>query len=259
MGRLDGQVAIVTGAGTGIGAAIARTLAREGAFVAVTDISEEGARRVAEEISQAGGVAEAWRLDVTRRAENEAVMNAIVTRWGHLDIVCPNAGVSTMNWAKDLTEEEWDYNFNVNTKGVFFTCQAAIPHMIRQGGGRIIITASMAGHRAVPLLAHYAASKWAVIGFGLSLAVEVGKYNIKVNLICPGFVRTSMQEREVRWEGQLRGMEPEAVLAEYVSKTPLGRIEEPQDVANAVLLLCLPEADFITGAVLDVTGGSHLT
>ncbi|WP_448592749.1 SDR family NAD(P)-dependent oxidoreductase, partial [Thermoflexus hugenholtzii] len=137
--------------------------------------------------------------------------------------------------------------------------QAAIPHMIRQGGGRIIITASMAGHRAVPLLAHYAASKWAVIGFGLSLAVEVGKYNIKVNLICPGFVRTSMQEREIVWEGKLRGMDPEAVRAEYVSKTPLGRIEEPQDVANAVLLLCLPEADFITGAVLDVTGGAHLT
>jgi NAD(P)-dependent dehydrogenase (short-subunit alcohol dehydrogenase family) len=117
----------------------------------------------------------------------------------------------------------------------------------------------MAGHRAVPLLAHYAASKWAVIGFGLSLAVEVGKYNIKVNLICPGFVRTSMQEREIVWEGKLRGMDPEAVRAEYVSKTPLGRIEEPQDVANAVLLLCLPEADFITGAVLDVTGGAHLT
>ncbi len=259
MGRLDGQVAVVTGAGTGIGAAIARTLAREGAYVAVTDINEEWARQVAEEIRQSGGVAEFWRLDVTRKADNVAVMDAVVTKWGRLDIVCANAGVSTMNWAKDLTEEEWDYNFNVNTKGVFFTCQAALPHMIRQGGGRIIITASMAGHRAVPLLAHYAASKWAVIGFGLSLAVEVGKYNIKVNLICPGFVRTSMQEREIVWEGQLRGMDPEAVRAEYVSKTPLGRIEEPQDVANAVLLLCLPEADFITGAVLDVTGGAHLT
>ncbi|MER3400906.1 MAG: 3-ketoacyl-ACP reductase [Thermoflexus sp.] len=258
MGRLDGQVAVVTGAGTGIGAAIARTLAREGAFVAVTDINEDWARRVAEEIRQAGGTAEAWRLDVTKKAENVAVMDAVVAKWGSLDIVCANAGVSTMNWVEDLAEEEWDYNFNVNAKGVFLTCQASLPHMIRKGG-RIIITASMAGHRAVPLLAHYAASKWAVIGFGLSLAVEVGKYNIKVNIVCPGFVRTSMQEREIVWEGQLRGMDPEAVRAEYVSKTPLGRIEEPQDVANVVLLLCLPEADFITGAVIDVTGGAHLT
>jgi NAD(P)-dependent dehydrogenase (short-subunit alcohol dehydrogenase family) len=131
--------------------------------------------------------------------------------------------------------------------------------MIERRAGCIVNTASMAGKRAVPLLAHYAASKWACIGFTLSAAVELGPYGIRVNCVCPGFVATSMQERELAWEGTLRGLSPEDVAAGYIRLTPLGRMETAEDVARVVRWLCSPAAEFVTGAAIDVTGGAHLT
>jgi NAD(P)-dependent dehydrogenase (short-subunit alcohol dehydrogenase family) len=117
----------------------------------------------------------------------------------------------------------------------------------------------MAGKRAVPLLAHYAASKWACIGFTKSCAVELGPYGIRVNCVCPGYVATSMQERELVWESGSRGLSVEAVIEEYVTKTPLGRMETPEDVARVVVYLVSDDAEFLTGAAIDITGGAHLT
>jgi NAD(P)-dependent dehydrogenase (short-subunit alcohol dehydrogenase family) len=117
----------------------------------------------------------------------------------------------------------------------------------------------MAGKRGVGLLAHYAASKWACIGFTKSAAIELGPYGIRVNCVCPGYVATSMQQRELEWEAKLRGMSVDDVRAEYIQQTPLGRMEEPEDVAKAVLYLCSPAAEFLTGVALDVTGGANLT
>src|SRR5258708_33330415 len=134
-----------------------------------------------------------------------------------------------MNRGVDLTEEKWDHNFDVNARGVFLTNQVAARHFLGQGtGGVIVNTASLAAKVGAPLLAHYSASKFAVLGWTQALAREMAPHDIRVNAVCPGFVRTSMQEREIIWEGELRGMTPEAVRAEYVSPTALGRIEAPE-------------------------------
>jgi len=178
---------------------------------------------------------------------------------GPLSILVNNAGVSTMRPIWDLTEEDWDFNMDVNAKGVFLVTRAALPGMMARRSGCIVNTASMAGKKAVPYLAHYCASKWACIGFTKTAAVELGPYGIRVNCVCPGYVATSMQERELIWEAELRGKTVEEVKADYIRLTPLGRLETAEDVARVVLFLCSPAAEFITGAAIDVTGGANLT
>ncbi len=254
-GELDGQVALVTGAGSGIGRAIAHALADAGARVAVTDIDLEAAQEAALEIPGAIPMF----LDVTSSENAETRVTEVEHALGPLDMLINNAGVSTMNRLQDLTIDEWDFNFDVNARGVFLMTRAVLPSMMARRAGCIVNTASMAGKRAVPLLAHYAASKWACIGFTLSAAVELGPYGIRVNCVCPGYVETSMQERELIWEGELRGMSPAEVAEGYIRLTPLGRMETAEDVANVVRWLCSPAAEFVTGAAIDVTGGSHLT
>jgi len=250
---LAGRRALVTGAGSGIGSAIVRALVAAGARVAATDKDPKAAEALARTL---GNGASAYTLDVTDAAATDRVFRQVVADFGGLDLVCANAGVSTMNRVTDLTEAEWDFNMDINAKGVFLTDQAAIRHFMAAGiKGVIVNTASLAGKIGAPLLAHYAASKFAVVGFTQSLAKEVAPLGIRVNCVCPGFVRTSMQEREIVWEAKLRGMTPEAVRQEYVSLTPLGRIEEPEDVARAVLFLASDLAGFITGEALNVTGG----
>jgi NAD(P)-dependent dehydrogenase (short-subunit alcohol dehydrogenase family) len=253
---LQGRRALVTGGGTGIGRAIARALAAAGASVAVSDLDLTAAHTVAKEI---GPRAIALQLNVTHADETEALVKQVADRWGGLDIVCANAGISSMACVVDLTDEEWDANMAVNAKGVFLTNRAAVRRWLRTGTkGVIVNTASLAGKQGVPLLAHYAASKFAVVGFTQSLAREVAAHGIRVNCVCPGFVRTGMQERELVWEAGLRNMAPDAVRAEYVALTPLGRLEEPEDVADAVVFLASDAARFITGEALNVTGGVRM-
>jgi meso-butanediol dehydrogenase / (S,S)-butanediol dehydrogenase / diacetyl reductase len=251
---LEGRRALVTGAGTGIGRAIAQALAAAGARVAVTDLDAGAAEAVAERLG-----AVALRLDVTDAAETREVVERAADQLGGLEIVCANAGVSTMRKVVDLSEEEWEHNMAVNAKGVFLTNQAAVRHFLAHGvAGAIVNTASLAGKQGAPLLAHYAASKFAVVGFTQSLAREVAEHGIRVNCVCPGFVRTSMQDREVVWEAQLRGMTEDSVREEYIALTPLGRLEEPEDVADAVVFLASDAARFITGEALNVTGGVRM-
>ncbi|MBA3520352.1 MAG: SDR family oxidoreductase, partial [Rhizobiales bacterium] len=166
---------------------------------------------------------------------------------------------STMRRAVDLTDEDWDFNFDVNARGVFLTNQIVCRHFLAEGQtGVIVNTASLAGKVGAPLLAHYSASKFAVLGWTQALAREMAPHGIRVNAVCPGFVRTSMQDRELIWEAELRGMTPEAVFAEYVSQTPLGRIEEPEDVADVVLFLASEASRFMTGQGVNVTGGVRM-
>ena len=250
---LTGRCALVTGAGSGIGRAIALALAREGAQVAVTDVDLDKVRAVAGEI---GSNCVALRLDVTSADQIESTFGEVEESFGTLNLVVANAGVSTMRRVVNLTEKDWDFNMDVNAKGVFLTNREAVRRFLASGTeGCIVNTASLAGKTGVPLLAHYAASKFAVIGFTQSLAKEVAKDGIRVNAVCPGFVRTSMQEREIVWEAELRGMTPEAVRGEYVSLTPLGRIEEPEDIADTVVYLASDLARFVTGESINVTGG----
>jgi NAD(P)-dependent dehydrogenase (short-subunit alcohol dehydrogenase family) len=254
-GLLHGRRALVTGAGMGIGAAIARALAEAGATVAVTDRDEAAARRVAAEI---GGVGLA--LDVTDAAATAAAFDAAEAAFGPLDLVCANAGVSTMRRVQDLSEEEWDLNMAVNAKGVFLTNRETVRRWLARGTkGTIVNTASLAAKVGAPLLAHYSASKFAVVGFTQALAREVAPAGIRANCVCPGFVRTAMQEREVQWEATLRGLSPEQVVADYVAQTPLGRLEEPEDVSRVVVFLHSDLARFMTGQAVNVTGGVYMT
>lgn len=252
-GLLTRRLALVTGAGKGIGLAIVRALVREGAKVAITDFDLQCAQAAAEEL---GANARAFRLDVTDSAQTEEVFSSAIDWLGGLDLVAANAGISTMNRVVALSEQEWDANMAVNAKGVFLTDREAVRRYLAAGThGVIVNTASLAGKIGAPLLAHYAASKFAVVGFTQSLAKEVAEHGIRVNAVCPGFVRTSMQEREIAWEGELRGMSPDAVREEYVSMTPLGRIEEPEDVAEVVVFLASDMSRFLTGESINVTGG----
>jgi NAD(P)-dependent dehydrogenase (short-subunit alcohol dehydrogenase family) len=242
-------VVIVTGAGQGIGAAIARRLAGDGYQVIAFDIGAP---------ADAAHLAGFHHVDVTAAAEVRAAVDKVERETGPVQVLCNNAGVSTMRPVTELTEAEWEANFAVNVKGVFLCTQAALTHMLPRRSGVIINTASMAGLRGVPLLAHYAASKWAVIGFTKSVAIEVAQHGVRVNAVCPGYVRTSMQERELVWEADLRGMTPADVFDEYVRLTPLGRIEEPGDVADVVAFLASDQSRFLTGAAIPVTGGADL-
>jgi len=250
---LAGKTVLVTGAASGIGRAIVKRLAKAGAWVAVTDKEGGAADRLAKEI---GSDAISAALDVTDAAATAQAFDQAITAFGKIDIVCANAGISTMNPTVDLTEAEWDSNMDVNAKGVFLTNQAAIRRWLAaKQSGVIVNTASLAGKLGAPLLAHYSASKFAVVGFTQALAREMGPHNIRVNCVCPGFVRTSMQEREVVWEAKLRGMDPDAVRREYIALTPLGRLEEAEDVADIVLFLASDLSRFLTGEAINASGG----
>lgn len=262
----NGRIAVVTGAGAGIGRAIALALAGAGTNVVVTDLDQDAAEKVAAEIQRQGGSAVGMRLDVTQRAEIETVVRAIAHRWGRIDVWCNNAGVSTMNRFIELTDMDWDFNMSVNAKGVFLCSQIVARQMMGQGPptgselrGKIINTASMAGKAGnAPFLAHYVASKFAVVGLTQAIAGELSPYRITVNAVCPGYVRTGMQERELAWEAELRGVLPADVSRQYVSDTPLGRLEQPEDVAGVVAFLASPAADFITGESISVNGGAWM-
>jgi meso-butanediol dehydrogenase/(S,S)-butanediol dehydrogenase/diacetyl reductase len=253
---LKGKTAIVTGGGTGIGRAIATALTAHGVRIAVADLNVEAAQQTA---AMLGDGSAGFAIDVSKREHVERTFAAIEKAFGGYDILIANAGVSTMNRAVDLTEEEWDFNFAVNIKGVFLTNQAAIRHFLKHGkAGVIVNTASLAAKVGAPLLAHYSASKFAVLGWTQALAREVAADHIRVNAICPGFVKTSMQEREVAWEAKLRKLTPEQVVSEYVAQTPLGRLEEPEDIAGLAIFLCSDAARFMTGQGINVTGGVYM-
>jgi NAD(P)-dependent dehydrogenase (short-subunit alcohol dehydrogenase family) len=254
--ELRGKVAIVTGGATGIGLAISRALGAAGAQVAIADIDGSGAQAAAAGL---GASAIGVSIDVRKRDSVERAFDAIADRFGGYQILCANAGVSTMNAVVDLTDEEWDYNFDVNARGVFLTNQIAVRHFLGTGTkGVIVNTASLAAKSGAPWLAHYSASKFAVMGFTQALAREAAPSGIRVNCVCPGFVKTGMQSREVQWEAALRKMTPQQVIDEYVAQTPLGRLESPEDVAKAVLFLCSDLAGFITGEAINVTGGARM-
>ena len=252
---LLGRNAIVTGGAAGIGRAIAAALVEQGVRVAIGDIDLEAAQQTADAL---GNSTLAFAVDVRQRSSVEHAFSALEQQWGSYQILIANAGVSSMRPALELTDEEWDFNFDVNSRGVFLSNQIAARHFVAQGQGVIVNTASLAAKVGAPLLAHYSASKFAVLGWTQALARELAGKGIRVNAVCPGFVKTAMQSREVEWEAALRGMTPEAVLHDYINQTPLGRLETPEDVADVVTFLCSDSARFMTGQGVNVTGGVYM-
>ena len=249
-------VAGVTGAGSGIGAAIATELGRRGYHVVLSDIDLASAERVASTLESAQALA----LDVTDAAACEALVGGVVQEHGRLDVWVSNAGISKMQRFVDISSSDLKRNFEVNTFGVFYCGQAVARAMIALGTrGSIVNTASMAAKQGgVPFLADYVASKFAVLGLTQAMAYELAPFGIRVNSVCPGFVATAMQTRELAWEAELRGVEPDLVKQMWIDATPLARLETPEDVAKVVAFLASDDAAFLTGESISVNGGAYM-
>jgi NAD(P)-dependent dehydrogenase (short-subunit alcohol dehydrogenase family) len=244
---------LVTGSGRGIGAAIAAEFAAAGERVAVADLDEASAKQHAARINGLG-----LKVDVTNRESIEAAAAAAERELGPISVWVSNAGVSTMANFLDVSEEDWDFVMAVNAKGPFLCGQVA-GRLMQARGGAIVNLASLAGKRGgIPYLAHYVASKFAVVGLTQAMAYELAPYGIRVNCVCPGYVQTSMQSREIEWEAGLRGLTNDEVIALYQKDVPLGRLETPEDVAKAVVFLASDSARYITGEALAVHGGSYM-
>lgn len=243
--RLEGKTALVTGAGSGIGKAIAETYAREGARVALADINHDAAKVAARAI---GNNAIAVRCDVTEKADIAAAVAETLAAFGALDILVNNAGATHVNKPMlEIGEAEYDRIFAVNVKGVFQFCQAVVPHFRSTGGGTIINIGSTAGLRPRPGLSAYNATKGAVHTLTKSLAVELAPDRIRVCAIAPVATDTPLLP-------SFLGPAPEQ-RAKFIATVPLGRLAQPQDIANAALYLASADADFVTGNIVEVDGG----
>ena len=248
--KLAGKTALVTGAGRGIGRAIALGLAREGCQVAVADILGENARAVAAEATALGAKGLPVTVDLTRRAEVESAVAEVLAQFGQLDVLVNNAGWDRMTLFLDSDEETWDRLIAINFKAVLYTAKAVLPHMVARGAGRVINIASDAGRVGSSGEAVYSGTKGAVIAFSKALAREMARHGITVNVVCPGLTQTPLLQ-------SLREQSPrnEKILDAVTRATPLGRVATPEEIAGAVVFLASPDADFITGQTLSVSGG----
>ncbi|EKF20574.1 SDR family oxidoreductase [Nitratireductor pacificus] len=246
MARLDGKVAVITGAASGFGAGMAKRFAEEGAKVIVADLNAKGAARIADEIGEAALPVTA---DVSMKADVEAMVEAAMQAHGRLDIMVNNAGFTHRNGdLLEVDEETFDLITAVNMKAIYHSTLAVVPIMEKQGGGSIITTASTAGLRPRPGLTWYNASKGWAITATKSMAVELAPKNIRVNCLCPVAGETGML-------GQFMGEDTPEKRAQFRASIPLGRLSTPLDIANAALWLASGEAEFITGVALEVDGG----
>jgi len=247
---LDGQVAVVTGAASGIGRGIALLLAQMGAAVAVLDVDGQGGAETVSEIRKQGGKAIFLRCDVSSEEDCGGAVRTTLETFGKISILCNNAGVVIRKGVAELREEEWDLVLDVTMKSVYLLSREVIPHMIRHGGGRIINTGSGWSLKGGPKAAAYCAAKAGVLNLTRSMAIDHGKDNIRVNCVCPGDVDTPM----LRSECAQLGDEPHNFMKEAADR-PLRRIGTPEDVALAVLFLAGDMSNWITGACLVVDGG----
>ncbi|WP_158737254.1 SDR family NAD(P)-dependent oxidoreductase [Alteribacillus sp. YIM 98480] len=256
---LNSKTAIVTGAGKGMGREIALTLSDAGANLAVTDIDENSLQSVKEELQQNGkSNVIAIKADVTNENDANALVNSTINEFGNLDILVNNAGVSSAVNFSEISEREWDRIFDINVKGVFLCSKAAVPHMVKRRSGKIINISSMVAKEAIPLFVHYSASKFAVLGMTQGLAKEVAEYNINVNAVCPGVVRTPLWEPLLKQLSKERSISSEEAFLDFTKDIPLQRPQEPKDIANMVLYLSSDLSKNITGQGINISGGMQL-
>jgi|SRR5687767_7640297 len=249
------RVAIVTGAGQGIGRAIACRLARDGFSIVIVDINAAALDRVKEEIEDLGTSVLAITADLTKLDEIQKVINLSV-EWGQITVLVNNAGRVLITPFLEIAEKEWDAIMTLNLKTVFFAMQFAVSKMSE--GGRIVNLSSISGRSGRPDQAHYAAAKSAVISLTQSAALSFAARGITVNAVCPGVVNTPMTSKIHEARASALGITPEESLNLMIARIPLGRLETPDDVAGAVSFLCSPEAAYITGQSLNVCGGMEM-
>ena len=254
--RLEGRAAIVTGGAQGIGAAIARAYAAAGARVMIADRDVAAATVTAAGI---GKVALPFEVDVTRGAEVEAMARAALERFGRIDILVNNAGMIRKAFVKDMDEVTWDAVLDVNLKATFLCSRAVLPAMIEARRGRIVNIASIAGKVGEPTASAYSAAKFGVIGFTRSLALEVARYDILVNAICPGPIPTALGRHGWQEGAEIQGVGLEQVMARVNARSPLGRLGTVEQVARMALFVASDDCDFTTGSAFNVDGGIVMT
>ncbi len=249
MSRLRDKVAVITGAGMGIGRAIAEIFGAEGAKIVVVDLDQNAGNQTTDEISQAGGTARFFPGDVSQQLDMEEMARFTTDAFGQIDILCANAGIFPEVSLEEMREADWDQVLDVNLKGVFLSVKACLPHLKRRPSPRILVTSSITGNRTgISGLTHYAASKAGINGFIRTAAMELAEYGITVNGVEPGNILTEGMEIQL-------GQDYIDAQAEAI---PMGRMGDPKDIAHAMLFLASDEADYITGQTIVVDGGQIL-
>lgn len=253
--RLEKKVALITGAGSGIGRASAILFAKEGAKVVVAEINEEQGQETVDLIRKAGGEADFIKTDLTKTSDVEKMVAFTVERYGALDILYNNAGTTGVAGIEEVSEEDWEFNAAVNLKCGFFAVKYALPHLRKSGKGSILYTSSKAGLVASPSSAIYSAAKAGVLGMVRALAIQLAKDNIRVNAICPALTQSGLFRAFITRPGEEDKFEEN--LKRSLSAIPLGRPADPMEMANAALFLASDEASFVTGVSFPVDGGAY--
>jgi NAD(P)-dependent dehydrogenase (short-subunit alcohol dehydrogenase family) len=253
--RLANKVALITGAGAGIGRTTALLFAQEGAKVVAQDVNADAAHETMQLIQKSGGEAVSIGGDVISSADAEAMVSKAVKTYGRLDVLFNNAGIWRGGTILDISEEDWDRTMNVNVKGIYLVSRYAVQHMMRQEGGSIINAASVAALRGSPMSAAYNASKGAVLLLTKCMALDFGRYGIRVNCTCPGVIDTQMADQLLSYRSLGDDDRKQALLETYEERHAVGRFGQPDEVAKVVLFLAADESSFVTGAAWPVDGG----
>lgn len=256
--RMDDKVFVITGAASGMGAAMAKDFAARGAKIAIFDLNEEGGSKVVDEIVAAGGEASFHKVSVTDKAAIAAAADAVEAAFGSITSWVNSAGVSKMVPFLDCSEELWDLTVDVNLKGTFLCCQVAVEKMLANGGGVILNMSSLSGKKASSWQTIYCASKFGVQGLTESIAKEFADQNIRVNAICPGIVPTEMWDRLKYEYAKKRDLDPEEVLPYFKKSIPMHRLVDIQDVINAAVFLLTDNSSYLTGQSIKLTGGEWM-
>lgn len=255
---LKGKVIVVTGAGSGLGRAASKAFSMEGAKIAVLDIDEAAAKRTADEIIEDGGEAIFKRVNVVDKGSVFEAGNATTKKFGGIDVWMNCAGVSKILPFLDCTEEILDMTLNINLKGVFFCCQSAVTHMLKNNGGVIINMSSQSGKKAGAQYQAYCASKFGVIGLTQSIALEFAQKGIRANSICPGVVQTPMWDKQIADYACKRNLKPEEVMPYFCKTIPMGRVCSYKNFTDMAIFLASDKSEYMTGQALNLTGGSLL-